>query len=70
MLCRTSWVFSLNQKVFGLNPVLPNVFNNKYPKLENNSVSVIVRKYLAEMQSARTHFIQCEASENNAHAEH
>ena len=38
--------FSPNQLVFGFNPVLPNVFNNKLPALESVTASEMVRKNL------------------------
>ena len=60
--------FSPNQLVFGFNPTIPNVFNNKLPALEEVTSSEIVRKNLNAKQAAREAFAECEASEKLSRA--
>ena len=55
--------FSPNQLVFGFNPNIPNVANNKPPALECVSSSDVVARNLNALHSARRAFIESESSE-------
>ena len=55
--------FSPNQLVFGFNPVIPNVFINKLPALEEVTSSEMVRKHLNAKEIAREQFTRCESDE-------
>ena len=55
--------YSPNQLVFGFNPAIPDVFNNKLPALEPVTASDIVRENLSAMHLARKDFIRYEADE-------
>ena len=55
--------FSPNQLLFGFNPSMPNVFNNKLPALENVTSSEMVRKNLNAKEVARQAFMKCESDE-------
>lgn len=60
--------FAPNQLVFGNNPGLPNVYENKPPALEPVSSSDIVRNDLNALHSARQEFIKAESNEQLARA--
>ena len=49
--------------VFGRNPNMPGVLDDKLPALEDNVSSVTVERNLAAMRSAREAFVQSESSE-------
>ena len=51
------------QLVFGANPNLPSVVNDKPPALENSTVSQGFAKHLNALHSSRRAFIQAESSE-------
>ena len=51
------------QLVFGSNPNMPNVINDKHPALENTTVSKNFAKHLNALHSSRRAFIQAESSE-------
>lgn len=51
------------QLVFGTNPNLPNVLNDKPPALEHNTVSQTFANHLNALHSGRRAFIQAESSE-------
>ncbi|CAG2191491.1 unnamed protein product [Mytilus edulis] len=51
------------QLVFGTNPNLPNVLNDKPPTLEHNTVSQTFAIHLNALHSGRRSFIQAESSE-------
>ena len=55
--------FSPNQLVFGHNPALPNLFQDKPPALGPVSSSEVVRKNLNALHSARQEFIRLESDE-------
>ena len=55
--------FSPYQLVFGKNPNLPNVLNNKLPALEEIPSTEIIATNLKAIQEARKAFIQSESSE-------
>ena len=55
--------YSPNQLVFGKNPNLPSLLNDKLPALEGVSTSEIVANNLNAMHAARKSFIESEASE-------
>ena len=55
--------FSPNILVFGRNPNIPSVLNNKPPALCDEHISVTVKKDLRAMHSAREAFIKAESSE-------
>ena len=54
--------FSPNQLVFGQNPALPNLFENKLPAM-NSSPADLIRENLNAMHSAREEFIKFESNE-------
>ena len=54
--------YSLNMIVFGRNPNMPSVLNDKLPALEENVSSMTIESNLAAMRSAREAFIQSESS--------
>ena len=45
--------FSPNQLVFGFNPAIPNIYNNKLQGLENVTISEIVRRNLNAVHITR-----------------
>lgn len=51
------------QLVYGANPNLPSVMNDKPPALENTTISEGFAKHLNAMHSSRRAFIQAESSE-------
>ena len=55
--------FSPNQLVYGFNPSLPSVLNNKIPALENRTTSEVVAENLNAMRVAREVFIKNESNE-------
>lgn len=55
--------FSPYQMVFGKNPNLPSVLNNKLPALEGVAASHLVAELLNALHSARKEFIKLENSE-------
>ena len=55
--------FSPAQLVFGRNPNIPTVLNDKLPALEGKTQSEVVAKNLQAKHEARKAFIECEASE-------
>ena len=55
--------FSPNQLVFGRNPSLPNVFNDKIPALNADSTSDLIRMNLNAMHLARQEFVKFESNE-------
>ena len=55
--------FSPHQLVFGKNPNLPSVLNNKLPALEGISGSKLVADHLNALHQARREMIRLEASE-------
>ena len=55
--------FSPNQLVFGRNPALPNVFENKLPALNSSCPSDLIRENLNAMHSARQEFVKFESNE-------
>ena len=55
--------YAPNQLVFGHNPIIPNVFSNELPALEEVSSSEMVRQNLDAMHAARQEFLRCESSE-------
>lgn len=55
--------YSPHMIVFGRNPSMPSVLNDKLPALEENVSNITVERNLAAMRSAREAFIQCESSE-------
>ena len=67
---RNVYEFSPSQLVFGRNPSLPSILNDKCPALEGHTCSEVVAKHLNAEHEARKMFIQCEASEKIRHALH
>lgn len=55
--------FSSHQLVFGVNPNLPNVMENKIPALESGDYCKSYSKIVAAMHTAREEFTKSEASE-------
>ena len=55
--------YSPHQLVFGKNPTLPSVFENKLPALEGVSGSKLVATHVNALHKAREEFIKLEASE-------
>ena len=55
--------YSPNQLVFGRNPNLPGLLNDKLPALEGVSTSEVVADNLNVMHGARKQFIACESLE-------
>ena len=55
--------YSPSQLVFGFNTVLPNVFQNKPPALEDVHSSDMVRQNLNAMHAARMQFVKVESCE-------
>ena len=55
--------FSPSQLVFGKNPNLPTVLNDKLPSLEGKTSSEVVATHINVKHEARKAFIECEASE-------
>jgi hypothetical protein len=55
--------YSPNQLVFGYNPVVPNVYSDSLPILENKTSSQIVADNLNATQSARLDLIKTESNE-------
>ena len=60
--------YSPNQLVFGFNPVMPNVFQNRLPGLERVTSSETVRRHLNAVHIAREAFIRCESSDRISRA--
>ena len=54
---------SPHQLVFGKNPTLPSLFENKLPALEGVSGSKLVATHVNALHKAREKFIKLEASE-------
>lgn len=55
--------FSPNQLVFGRNPNLPNVLDNKVPANNVECVSKVLERHLNALHTARQEFVKAEASE-------
>ena len=55
--------FSPNQLVFGHNPNLPSVIDNKLPALSGTTSSQLIAQHLNAMHASRKAFIECEASD-------
>ena len=55
--------FSPAQLVFGRNPNMPSVLNDKFPALDGMTQSEEVARHLNARHEARKAFIECEASE-------
>ena len=55
--------FSPAQLVFGKNPNIPTVLNDKLPALEGVTQSEVVARNLQAKHAARKAFIECEAAE-------
>ena len=55
--------FSSHQLVFGVNPNLPNVMENKLPALESGDYCKSYSKHIAALHTAREEFAKSEASE-------
>lgn len=55
--------FSAHQLVFGTNPNLPSVLNDKLPALEGTTTSKVVGEHVAALYSARRAYTQAECSD-------
>ena len=55
--------YSSHQLVFGENPNLPNIMNNKLPALQGTTRSEVFAQHLNAVHAARKAFIQTEADE-------
>ena len=55
--------YSSHQLVFGENPNLPNIMNNKLPALQGTTSSEVFAEHLNALHAARKAFIQTEADE-------
>ena len=57
--------YSPYQLVFGRNPNIPSVLNNKPPALEKSTISKVFGEHLSALHSAREAFTKAESSEKN-----
>ena len=55
--------FSPNQLVFGKNPNLPNILNNRLPANNSSSTSKVLEQHLVASHKAREEFVRAESCE-------
>lgn len=60
---QTQYGFSPYQLVFGRNPNLPNLMNDKLPALNNTITNDVLLRHLSALHAARQEFIKSEACE-------